>query len=99
MVIELLYGLYAGNDTHFRLNQDKLRHLYQASNASIFLPLPGQFLAKELFSVNRVLPSEVETDYELCLGLAIGAKDKQQILAGRLSHSALGGVISSTHWI
>jgi len=85
VVVELLYGLYAGNDTHFRLNQDKLRHLFQASNASIFLPLPGQFLAKELFSVNRVLPSEVETDYELCLKLAIGAKDKQQILAGRLS--------------
>jgi len=85
VVVELLYGLYAGNDAHFRLNQDKLRHLYQASNASVFLPLPGQFLAKELFSVNRVLPSQVETDYELCLRLAIGAKDKQQIVARRLS--------------
>jgi hypothetical protein len=46
VVVELLYGLYAGNDTHFRLNQDKLRHLYQASNALVFLPLPGQFLAR-----------------------------------------------------
>ncbi len=85
VVVELLYGLYAGNDTHFRLNQDKLRHLYKASNALVFLPLPGQFLAKELFAVNRLLPSEVETDYELCLRVAIGAKDKQQVLAGRLS--------------
>ena len=51
VAVELLYGLYAGNDTHFRVNQDKLRHLYQASNALIFLPLPGQFLAKELFAV------------------------------------------------
>jgi hypothetical protein len=85
VVTELLYGLYGGNDPHFRRNQDKLRYLYQASKAFVFLPLPGQFLAKELFAIDRPLPSNVETDYELCVKLAIGAKDKQQILSGRLS--------------
>jgi hypothetical protein len=59
--------------------------LYHASEAFVFLPLPGQFLAKELFAMDRPLPVNVETDYELCLRLAIGAKDKQQILSGQLS--------------
>jgi hypothetical protein len=86
VVTELLYGLYGGNDRHFRRNQDKLRCLYQASKAFVFLPLPGQFLAKELFAIDRPLPANVETDYELCLKLAIGARDKQQILSGRLKH-------------
>lgn len=89
VVAELSEGLLLGDEDHFELNQSRLRRLYNLSACRVFLPLPKYYVLQQLFDIERQPPPEIETDYELCLKVAIAARNKDQLDSGVLVPGAV----------